>query len=257
MSSKIQQREKLRKKRVRHRSIQKAAVYVTPALVVLIVLLGLYLLFVKYSVFNISGTEIEGANTYVSKTDLEELIKARSYGANLITFNTQKLRKTLLNDFQGAREISVSKKYPSSLKIKVWEREPRALVYGNDQSKLYLVDSEGYVLGRVSEKTTNLPKIFYDGEIAVGFFLNKELMSVYFELINAADIEKISASSVSIYSEYLVMYVEDSIEVLIGKSKDKSESIRILSNLLEQLKTEGKSAKRVDLRYDKVVVSYN
>jgi cell division septal protein FtsQ len=239
------------------RRLGRFGVYVTPVLIILVLTLGFYLAIFKYEIFNISNTEVTGAQRYVSEIDLKELVKSRAYGKNLITFNTTKLKETLVNDFQGAHEISVVKKYPKTLKIIVNERQPTALVYGRDESLLYIVDSEGYVLGQVSPDVSDLPKIYYDGEIAVGYFLDRELMAVYMEVISAVDVEKISASSVSVYSDYLALYVDDAIEVFLGKNKNIESSIKILSGLLTQLKAEGKNAKRIDLRYDKVVVSYN
>ena len=257
--SRLQEKSKNKKnvsRQKRKRKFVKLTSYITYFLVVLITFLVIYILFIERSTFAIRNVEVEGAKSFVSAVDVAELVKSRSFGQNILLFDSGALKASLLDSFQGAKEIFVQKKFPATLRIIVVERTPAVLVYKEVQENLYLVDDEGYVLGQVAPGTSNFPKISYDGEIAVGYFLDRSLFSAYFELLHALDEEKINASSMSVQSDYISLFIPDSIEVLIGKDKDALEAASLLSALLKQLSAQGKDVKRVDLRYDKVIVSY-
>ena len=80
---------------------------------------------------------------------------------------------------------------------------------------------------------------------------------MYLELVNALSEHKMKVSSMSFYPKYAQLYVNEGIEALVSNDKSRSDSISILGSLLKQLQLEGKKAKKVDLRYDKVIVSYD
>jgi len=210
----------------------------------------------KYGWFKISTVKIVGTKTYVNDTDIYELTKTRVIGKNLFTFESNDLRSVLLENFQGAKDVVVTKQPPKTIKVKVIERVPLAVVQSRIDGGLYLVDEDGYVLGQIEQGVTNLPEVSYDGEIAVGFFLKDEVVSVYFDLINELDSSKIKTSSISVYSDYVQLYVDDSVEVLVNETKDAAKAISTLAKIIEYVKTTGNKLAKVDLRYDKVIVSY-
>jgi hypothetical protein len=45
--------------------------------------------------------------------------------------------------------------------------------------------------------------------------------------------------------------------VMISSDKDIKNSIKVVASLDKELNLEGKSIKKIDLRYDKVIVSYD
>lgn len=223
----------------------------------LLLVLGLvYLIFTESEFLIVKTVEIEGATSFVNLTDIKELSSTRVMGKNIMSVNITGLRTSLLETFQGAKDILIARKPPSTIKIFVIERTPLAVISNNKNEYQYLVDEDGYVLGQVKPGTTNLPEVRYKHEIAVGFFLNSESVSAYFEVLKALDSEKLFASSMSVQSDYLTLFVKDGIEVLIGSNKNITDTVSTLSSLLDQLLAEGKNVKRVDLRYDKVIVSY-
>jgi len=230
--------------------------FLTPLLVLSISAVSIYFIVFKLGIFYISDIKINGAKTFVNPTDIYELAKTRSYGKNIFTFSDQELQKSLTKDFQGAKQLSVRKQFPDKISIDVIERLPIAVVSKPGIPEHYMVDEDGYVLGVVDKEKTNLPNILYEGDISVGYFLNKDLLATYFEVLKSSDVEKINASSMSLHSDFLSMYVDDSVEVLIGEDKDIPKTIKVVAHLLTQLKTEGKSVKKIDLRFDKVIVSY-
>ncbi|OGC47127.1 hypothetical protein A2886_00575 [candidate division WWE3 bacterium RIFCSPHIGHO2_01_FULL_42_13] len=238
------------------RKFARLASYITLFLVLLIIVLSGYIVFIERGAFRIQSVEVTGTKSFVSQVDVAELVKSRAFGQNILIFNSGALETSLLESFQGAKEIFVRKSFPSTLKISVIERTPAVVMYDEKKENFYLVDEEGYVLGQIEPGTTNFPEILYSGQIAVGYFLDENLVSAYFGLLQALDVEKISASSMSVHSDYVSLFIPDSIEVLVSRERNVYEAASLLSALLKQLATQGRDVKRVDLRYDKVIVSY-
>ena len=207
--------------------------------------------------FKIDSVEISGTQSFVSQTDLQEVVRNKVEGEAIFKINNRDLKRTLKDIFQGAKNIKVKKKYPSTISIEVFERVPLALVYNDPSGDLYMVDDEGYVLGIVEEGKTNLSRIRYEGDIGVGLFVDKQMVPVYLELIGALNEEKVYASSMSFSQNYVIIYLPEGVELLIGNEKDKLTSVKTATTLLKQLQLEGKKVKKIDLRYDKVIVLYD
>ncbi len=203
----------------------------------------------------IKSLEVTGTKTYVSKQDIETIAKGSSFGRNFFAVNTYKIEQDLKDNFLGASDIKVKKSVKGTLVINVVERKPIALLIQKDNT--YVVDEEGYVLGYMDPSTTNLPKIKYEGKVRVGFFIDKALVPVYSDIIKRLDEEKIKVSSISMNEYDVRMYVDKGTEVIVSrKSYDGSFSTR-LKEVLNYLKSSGKSARSIDLRYDKVILSFN
>jgi cell division septal protein FtsQ len=227
-----------------------------PLILIFIFCICAVLIIYRSQYFKIQNIEITGAGGYVNEIDLKEVVRNISYDRNLITYDIDGAKQILKDNFQGARGFEIKRKLPDTLVVDVVERVPLVVVY-NDNSSLFLVDEDGYVLGIVDESTTNLPKVYYEGDIKVGYFVDPGLISVFLEVLNAMDQEKLLASSVSVHKRYIRLFLADSIEVYIGNDKEKHETVKLLALLLKQLSAEGKNVKKVDLRYDKVIVSYD
>jgi cell division septal protein FtsQ len=207
--------------------------------------------------FKVDAVEISGTQSFVNQTDLQEVVRNKVEGAIIFKVKNRELEQTLKDNFQGAKSIKVKKLYPSTISIEVFERVPLALVYNDPSGDLYMVDDEGYVLGIVEEGKTNLSRIRYEGDIGVGLFVDKQMVPIYLELIGALNEEKVYASSMSFSQTYITIYFPEGIELFIGKDKDKLSSVQTAAALLKQLQLEGKKVKKIDLRYDKVIVLYD
>jgi cell division septal protein FtsQ len=169
-----------------------------------------------------------------------------------------KLTSVLRKNFQGAKSITVVKRLPNKLVITVVERTPLAIIYKTDSTGDFLIDGDGYVLGPVDSDSLALPRIKYNqGDIVVGSFVNKNIIPVSKQIIDDADAASLKISSISFSPAYTQLYVNDSVEVLIGNDKDKKQAIEVITALVKKLGLEGKKLKKIDLRYDKVIVLYD
>ncbi len=217
---------------------------------------GAYFLVHKTDYFLIKEIQIEGATTFVNSTDLRNLISTNELGQNIIFVDTKDMSNQIKNIFLGVDEVEVEKKFPSTLYIKVKERIPLALLKNESAPDYFMVDREGYLLGKVSPDYENLPKINYSGDLKVGKFINQDLIPLYQEILGMLEETKIKSSSMSFQKDYVSFFTLEGIKVLVDDTKDVRKSFLTLSKLLQILSLENKAPKFIDLRYDKVVVSY-
>lgn len=219
--------------------------------------IGYIVLYTEF--FRIKHVTVKGESKFVNLIDVETLVKNSSFGHNIFTIDIASLAQALQNNFQGAKSFTIAKKLPNSLDVRVFERTPMLLLFTKDSTDLFMVDIDGYILGNVLPDYINLPKLQYSGDIKVGYFIDKNLVPVFIDIKTAMDEHRLQMSSLSFSDRYTHMFVSEGniwrdIELFVGNSKDKKESVQIVSDLLKQFKLEGKSLKKIDLRYDKVIV---
>ncbi|HSX39543.1 MAG TPA: FtsQ-type POTRA domain-containing protein [Candidatus Saccharimonadales bacterium] len=222
---------------------------------ILAILSVLYLVFFKLDTFKIKNVSVQGAKKYVSYNDLQTLVQNKALGQNIFLFNSQQLNHVLTDTFLGAKTIEVDKNYPNKISIVVNERVPTALLYKEDKNQAYIVDTDGFVLGP-ADTALALPRIKYQGNIKVGTFIDSKLIPAYFELMSDINDQKIKVSSISFYPRYMQLYVDNATQVNISSDKSISDSLKLFTEVYKQLSLQGKKVSKVDLRYDKVIVSY-
>jgi len=225
-------------------------------LLVFVLASAVYLVVFRYSYFDVSYIEVTGTHSFVNQNDLLKVAQEKINGSNIFFVNVDELEANFLEVFKGAKYITMTRRLPDKIIIEVGERVPLAVIYKKAGSDFFLIDEDGYVLGLVDEEKTNLPEIQYSGEIKIGSLINEEVVPVYIELIKALDNEKIMSSSISVEKNYIRFFVKDSIEVLVDVRKNMWDSVAALSQVLGFLSQRGTPARKVDLRYDKVIVSY-
>lgn len=215
---------------------------------------AVYLLFFS-AVFKISTIKVEGTKQFVNPQDVYELTKNNALQKNIFLYKPSTLEKILTTSLLGAKSYEVKKAYPNKLVIVVTERVPIAIVY-RDEDAQFLVDEDGYVLGYAGEDNGDLPRIHFENEIKIGFFIDEKVVPVYLELAQLFQKEEIKVSTMSFSPKEINFQIKDGPEVLLGTNKNLKESVLAISSLLKQAKLEDSHLKRVDLRYDKVIVSF-
>jgi cell division septal protein FtsQ len=250
---------KRKRKNINSRVIFRKKSGVFKKLGILIILLGVlsYLVyrFDLLNYFNISFVNVSGAEYFVSSEDVKAIVERNSIGQSIFTIDEEKIADVLKKSFLGAKTIIVNRKFPNSLEIIIEERIPLAIAY-NDRTENFLIDSEGYVLGAVEDDFFDLPKIKYEGSIVIGTFLDKDIVPLSIEILQFAEKEELKISSMSFYPKHVKIFVGNNVEVFIGYDKANEKSLRTIEALLKSPQEENKMLKKIDLRYDKVIVLY-
>lgn len=204
--------------------------------------------------FLIKYININGTKTFVAKEDVDVVVRNKVLNSNIFSIHTKDIQQIVKENFMGVKNVIVQKKYPNTINIDITERTPIAVIH--DIDNYYLVDEEGFILGVIDPKDSNLPQIIYDGKLNVGEYIDEKLVPIYLNLVQSLDQNSINATSISLSQNYIVFYDKDFIKFIISTKKDIFTQVNIIKNLLNQLSKEQNVAKRIDLRYDKVIVEY-
>ena len=258
--------EKARKKslvkRPRHINKEKRIKHLLTAvkLLVFFTLVGfLARYYVKYQPLNIRSVEIVGAERFVNKEDVQKVVEQKSLGYNIVFISAKDLKETIANNFLASKSVEITKVWSSRLKIIITERVPVALILpkdGRDGSEFYFVDADGFVLGPADKATTNLPVINYGQNVEVGKYVEAKAVKYYFDLIKALDGDNIAVSTISSYPRYTEFFTSDATQVLFTNDQNPKPQVKIFSRMVEAFKTEGKKLRKIDLRFDKVIVEF-
>jgi len=215
-----------------------------------------YFVFIESNTFKVSTIKVYGAQKYVNEKDLYEVVKANALTKNILFLNTAKLEKLVKQNFEGAKNFVITKKLPLALEVAVTERVPLGLIYKPDTNEYYMIDEDGYILGLINEKDSSLPKITYNGDIKIGTYLDSSLVPNYILLMKALDDSNLKISSLSFYPKYSEFLLNSGVQVLLSHDKNKEDSVKLIKALITQLAEEKQNATKIDLRYEKVIVSY-
>jgi cell division septal protein FtsQ len=204
--------------------------------------------------FDVKDILVYGTKQFVNAEDLEILIDSNLQNRNILYIDERKIENDIIKNFLGAKKITIKKSLPDKLVVNVTERVPLALLYQNEGSQLYLIDDDGYVLGKVAPQYMDLPRIQYVQDIEIGKTVAPEIVPTTRQIIKESDANNLKISSMSFTPKYTRIYIADSTQALLSNEKDFGLSIKLLSSMLKKLSLEGKNVNQIDLRYDKVIV---
>ena len=227
--------------------------------------------YVKYKPFRVTRVDVLGEGRFVNLEDVRKIAETNVLGKDIIVVNTAGVVEAIAHNYLAAKSVKVTKSYPRTIQVTVTERVPIALLLTKDallltkdasllakeSTSYYFVDAEGFVLGPADKTTTNLPIISYGQKVYVGKFLEENAISYYFELLHALDENSILVSTISAFPKYVQFYTGDSVEALFTVAQSPKSQAKILARMLESFKTEGKKPRKIDLRFDKVIVEFN
>ena len=252
----------LRKKRNRLSKGTVVRKYGRFAITILILSIVSGLLFYAYNyaekrgLLNINKIEISGASNYVNYDDLEKISGSNLIGKKYFSVDLNAVSKVLQENFLGAKHITLERGSIGEVKILVEERIPLAILFAKPNNKSYLIDSDGYVLGEVEGNASGLPVVNYSKSVVIGSFVEKDVAPITIEILKLSEKNDLRVSSISYYPKYTSLFVFNGVEVRIANDKNRENSISLISSLLKRTGNDGKKISKIDLRFDKVIVSY-
>ena len=107
------------------------------------------------SYFMVRNVKIKG-NTFISMDELSHYLKGVQ-GKSILSVNLKGVANKIKNH-PWVRDVSVRRELPGTIWVDVLERTPA--VYVNTDSKLYIADEEGVILGNNSGELLRLPVVY-------------------------------------------------------------------------------------------------
>lgn len=201
--------------------------------------------------FRIKAIKIEGYSGVILGG---ELLRNK----NILLVDVDQFKKKLIELNPIINDLSITKQYPSVLKIYIKKNKATAVIKGNIR---YLLLSES---GRILEKSnqlSNFPVINYyqvinEDIFKVGDTIDyKDIKSALFYIKILSDL-RIVVDRVDIVGFDMVVCKEKDREYVFSVEKDSQNQIYNISEIIKKFKVEGRVYKKIDLRFEKPVVTF-
>ncbi len=219
------------------------------------ILFSLAVFLVKTRFCAVQFVNISGATEYVSATDVYNFLTENYRGVSLFKIHPDEIQARLLATFLGVKSVQVRRLFPNTLSVHIVERTPLVVVCTSNKH-CYLVSQDGYVLGTVASTSLELPSVQYAGDVLVGQFLSENFLDTYATLLSQLADSSVSVNDLRFHDSYAEFYTNRGVRILLSFDKPLEHVLHTLEALLQILEHENKHPLVIDLRYDKVVVSY-
>jgi len=225
-------------------------------LILFILLCTLFFVGVFYTnqFFLVKNIQLVSSKNF-SLSNKKELINS-----SLILINKEKIAKKIILDNYQIKTATVEKIWPSSLKITVSFYEPYiSLVVNNG---FFELSCDGRILKKTKDIPQYLPKINYYQKLNSSSFQTGDWID--FKDIKKAlfFVEKLKEINLTVLTidikgqDMLVFNLIDAKQIVFSNNKDINTQNYQLELIIKQFKIEGKDFKKIDLRFDKPIISF-
>jgi len=235
----------------KRKSVFKTKIFWVILLLIVLSAAFLYLFF--YSPFlKVQKITIQNAER-VSSSDLknkaEELLavkKNKFFSKNIFFIDINNIKTTILEQFPYIEKIEVSRVFPQTINIKVFER--REVGIFSKDNNYFFIDKNGVIFEKIPEIISDYPIIenpTFNEDLKLGKnAINKELMEKILQIKDTLGIgiEKIFLNS----SDKLVIMTKEKWEIYFHPERDIEWQLKKLKTVLEK---EFSGDKRMDLKY--------
>ena len=135
---------------------------------------------ISFTKFNLEEIVIEN-NVLLKEQDIKKMLKP-IYNSNLIFLDNSIIQKALLqNEFIDSFDIK--KKYPNTLKIKIYEKKPIAILL-EKKKKFYLSEKIDLIEFKKLKKYENLPYVLGNKKEFKKFYNNLKKIKFPFQIVD-------------------------------------------------------------------------
>lgn len=237
------------------------------------VVIGLIYLFFYSGIFTIKSVDV--SSQQITCVDSNQIKKASNIlGQNFFFINQNLIEKTLKNKFICIKNINLSRRFPSKVKLEVLPRMPVVVLTNLNESPAtqsallenistpsaeisqdsFLVDEQGVIFAK-DEGSSGAPKIYINNQnISLGGEISNLPLSL--KILQKLKTFQLNVISSRIIDNFLVIF-ETNIKKIIFRLDDRVDiQIASLQLILEKAKIDSKELEFIDLRFDKPIVRY-
>jgi len=207
------------------------------------------LAFLSVFLFKIENIEVTEGKGCVD----ESAIIMQFKGKNIFTVTSRQAQSTLTDTYKCAKNVTVQKKYPSTLIITV--ESDRPLVKVGDKN-IYITEN-GFVLE--NQNLGNLPAIFFDKEpeLKIGEKIEDDTIVYCLSLISQIGKTDFVTTSVRILNPAMIsVYNRENQVVIFTSEKDTNRQVDSLQLILSESRIDPSKIEKIDLRFAKPVITY-
>lgn len=182
-------------------------------------------------------------------------IEEQFIGKNLIFLNTQKLSQNAKDMIVCLKEVKIKKNFPTQIILSINAKSPIASIAESD----FQITEDGLVIKK--DDRLNLPTIFLSEGVKSTFNPNTKIedKSIIAATKIAAGLLKsdfIPTTIRIIASDEIVVYSPQNGFVVFSSEKDIDFQVNSLQLILARSKIDASKIAKIDLRFDKPVISY-
>lgn len=212
---------------------------------------GFILLYIIQFSFRVQNVEVIQKKNPVALNGIQGL-----RGDNLLFLSTDEVAKQMrvLNPYIDT--ITVTKKYPSTLRLETSNLEPLAQLTGD--VGFFTLSYNGKILSKQRDKVKNLPVITYYQKMPfvshqAGTSVDFQDMLLALHFVRKAKSAGIPVETVDIAGFHMIRLISKNKEILISADKDKETQDYQFDTIVREIRKEGNDFKVLDLRFDKPV----
>lgn len=219
-----------------------------------LLLLGSLIYFLLSDYFKITQISCEKENFVCP--DNEKIIFNNFLGQNIILLDPQRTIDQLKTKYSKIAQITVIKKVPHTLVIKISERKPEAVVT-KDEKQWFLIDETGYIYQTINNQPKDLPLIYLNlpSKLEIGKS-EEQIVNQSMTLIASLKDNFVHPQKIIIYPQNFTLYLSEGIIATISAEKEVKKQVDSLQFILRQSKIDGDLPSTIDLRFDKPVVRF-
>jgi len=189
--------------------------------------------------------------------DLWHKLAAFSLQKNLLFFPSEKLKEEIKQGFPQTGDLKIKKRIFNTLSFELQSKKPvAALSVESSGSLFYWLDEEGIVLSK-TDKNNGLPLILIknDPVLEVGQSFQYGGSQAIMSLVIGLKMHLVESKTLRLVSpREIEVWLEDETLILFNSEKDMENQLDSLQLILSRAKIEGKTIKKIDLRFDKPVI---
>ena len=172
---------------------------------------------------------------------------------NLLFVSKVNLKDTLKSKYTCIREIEVVKHYPSRLQLDILVKEPVVKIEGTN----FLATEDGYIVEDTGYK--NKPVLFLPPEVKVVVGEKITSQSVIFAIGLISKLLKSDFLPVNvriISSENIAVYNQQGTVAIFSSKEDTTRQVDSLQQAISKAKIDPAKIAKIDLRFEKPVITY-
>ena len=174
-------------------------------------------------------------------------------GKNIFNFNTDILEEKIQTENPKIKNVTINKQIPNTLFLDYENRSPFIIVTDRLEENFFYADKNGVIYDTADN--SNYPLLKTERiSLKTGVDLNRQEEKLSLKLINALLSTNIDPKKISIVDEIIIINT-DSTEIISGSDINSIDKVEALQLLLKRYTIEGKIPQKIDLRFDKPVVT--
>lgn len=210
-------------------------------------------LFLRTDIFQVKTLNFEFEELtdelLVRQRVMEEVL-ARS----IFFLNTSAVEEKIKNSFPTVSAVSIEKKLPSTLSVRVSVRKPLAIIEDKNAAR-FLVDSEGLLFRPAAKEALPIIKLGEDFEGSVGLYLSVDEQGItgYLKTLEIVVSKGLKTKAIYLRSKTIELRLKKTV-VWLNSEGDIEGQLEMLTQILQRFSLSGRTPKTVDLRFSRPVV---